>query len=278
MPLPDALTDIDKPIIGMVHLDPLPGSPRFDGDFDAVIARAVADAEALAAGGVHAVMIENFGDAPFFPRRVEPVTVAAMTRIVTDVRRAIDLPVGVNVLRNDGCAALAVAVATGATGATGAVTGVTGGFIRVNVLCGARVTDQGVIEGIAAELLRDRARLRAEHVRIFADVDVKHSAPLGPPRALADEVADTIHRGGADAVIVSGVGTGKATDPAQVTAVKQAAGDTPVLIGSGLTADNAAALLAAGDGAIVGSAFKRDGDATQPVDPQRVAALMQAIR
>jgi len=175
------------------------------------------------------------------------------------------VPIGVNVLRNDGCAALAIAHAVGAS------------FIRVNVLCGARVTDQGVIQGIAHELMRDRARLGAANVKVFADVDVKHSAPLAP-RPIAEEVADTVERGLADAVIVSGTGTGRPTDLEQLKAVKQSAGATPVFVGSGATMETIGAYVRHADGLIIGSAFKVDGQANNVVDAGRVRALMSAVR
>lgn len=169
-------------------------------------------------------------------------------------------------LRNDGCSALAVALAVGAA------------FIRVNVLCGARVTDQGIVEGIAHELLRQRVSLGARDVRILADVHVKHSASLGPQQPIRQEVADLIERGGADAVIVSGRGTGQAADLSELGQVKAAAGDTPVLIGSGATAETIGDLLSQADGVIVGTALKVDGVTVNRVDPARVRAFVKAAR
>ena len=250
-----------KPVIGMVHLMALPGSPRFSGDLRAIRDAALRDAESLAAGGVHGIMMENFGDVPFYPGRVPASVVAHVTAIAAEIRRAIpDVPLGINMLRNDGQSALAVAHAVGAN------------FIRVNVLCGARVTDQGVIQGIAHDLLRERAHLGAHDIKIMADVDVKHSAPLAV-RPIIDEVDDTIERGLADAVIVSGAGTGKPTDPQHVRVVKGAAGDVPVFIGSGMSAATVEQFDAA-DGFIVGTAFKRNGDVAEPVDIDRVRAFV----
>lgn len=267
MPLRDLLPDwsnVPTPVIGMLHLLPLPGSPRFSGSVDAIRSGMLRDVETLAAGGVDGLMIENFGDVPFYPQRVPASVVARMTALALQVRQRVNLPLGINVLRNDGCAALAVANAVGAQ------------FIRVNVLCGARVADQGLIQGIAHDLLRDRAMLRSD-VRILADVDVKHSAPLAA-RPLADEVADALHRGLADALVVSGSGTGQRTDPEHVRLVKAAAGDAPVFIGSGATAETIHDYLPHCDGFIIGSAFKRDGRVEEPVDAQRVAAIMRAVR
>jgi hypothetical protein len=209
-------------------------------------------------------MLENFGDVPFYPGRVPSHVVAHITSLAADVRRATDLPLGINVLRNDGLSALAVAAAVG------------GSFIRVNVLCGARVTDQGLIQGIAHDLLRERALLHADQVKIFADVDVKHSAPLAL-RPLQDEVDDLIERALADALIVSGAGTGKPTDPSKAKLVKQSARQTPVLIGSGITPDTVQSFRDAADGFIVGTSLKRDGIGSNPVDISRVKQLLSRI-
>ncbi len=260
---------VSKPVIGMIHLKALPGSPQFHGDIRGLRDRCIADAEALVGGGVHGLMIENYGDSPFFPGRVPPHVVSHMTALATNLRRRWpDVPFGVNVLRNDGFAAMAVAQSVGAA------------FIRVNVLCGARVTDQGLIEGIAPELMRYRQQLGAEHLKVFADVDVKHSAPLAGGRGvrLEDEVRDLIERGLADAVIVSGAATGRPTDLDELLLARSAADATPVLVGSGVTASSLPQLSGHADGFIVGSALKFGGKADNAVDPTAVVHFMQAWR
>ena len=251
------------PVIGMLHAPPLPGSPEYDGDFVSVRQSVLRDAEALVAGGVDGLMLENFGDSPFYPDRVPAMTVAAMTSLASDLRWRFDVPLGINVLRNDGRSALAVAVACGAS------------FIRVNILCGARVADQGLLQGIAHDLLRERANLRAASIQIWADVDVKHSAAFAE-RPLADEVQDLIARGKADAVIVSGSATGQPIDLGTLSIVKDAAGATPVLVGSGVTSESIPLMLPYASGAIVGSSLKEDGSVWKPVDTARVKQLVHA--
>jgi len=253
-----------KIVIGMLHLPALAGAPRARLNLKQIHESLLRDAETLEAGGVHGLMMENFGDVPFYPGRVPAYVVAQMTALACAVRERTQLPLGINVLRNDGCAALAVAYAAGAD------------FIRVNVLCGARVADQGVIQGIAHDLLRERALLGATAIKIFADVDVKHSAALAE-RPLEDEVADVIERGRAEAVVVSGAGTGKATDPAKAERVKRAAAETPVFIGSGITAESIGRFADCADGFIVGTALKQDGVATNPVELKRVRELLAAL-
>jgi membrane complex biogenesis BtpA family protein len=265
-PILDAWTQVRHPVIGMLHLLPLPGAPDYAGGLDAVTSRLLGDAEALVSAGVDGLLLENFGDAPFYPRQVPAHTVAQMAALALTVRKRFDRPMGINVLRNDGHSALAIAQAVGAD------------FIRVNVLCSARVTDQGLLEGIAHELLRYRRLIRAEHVKILADVNVKHSAPIGPARPIEDDVADTIQRGKADAVIVSGGGTGKRTDLQELQQVKSAAGDTPVLVGSGVTAETIQDYVPHADGFIIGTAFKCDGRVANAVDLARVRQLMAKLR
>ncbi len=264
MVLLDAWSGVRCPVVGMVHLPPLAGSPRYGGDFGQVKAAALSDAENLVAGGVHGLLLENFNDAPFFPRRVPATVVAQMTAVAVELRRRFDVPLGINVLRNDGLAALSVAHAAGAH------------FVRVNVLTGARLTDQGVIQGIAHRLLRQRARLSAGEVKILADVDVKHSAPLAA-RPPADEARDAVQRGGADALVVSGSATGSPVDPSELENIKSALPDTPVFVGSGVTADNARELARQAAGLIVGTALKRDGAVANAVDRARVTELLARL-
>src|SRR6185503_17753435 len=208
-----------RPVIGMVHLLPLPGSPRARSMAE-IRRAAIADARTLARGGVDGILVENYGDAPFTAGTVEPQVIAAMAVIAAEVRAASGLPIGINVLRNDAHSALAVAVASGAS------------FIRVNVHVGAAETDQGHIDGKA---------LDAE-VEIFADVFVKHARPADRVD-VATAARDTAYRGGADALLVTGLETGAAPAAERLAEVKQAVPDRPVLVASGLTPGNAAGFL-----------------------------------
>lgn len=249
---------------GVIHLLPLPGSPRAV-DLPRVLDAALADADALLEGGCDALIVENFGDAPFHAERVEPVTIAAMTRAVDQVvARAGHLPVGVNVLRNDAAAALSIAHACGAA------------FIRVNVHVGAMVTDQGLIEGRAAETLRLRDHLGAS-VAVWADISVKHARPLGAWSDIAAEARDAVSRGLADAVIVTGAATGAVTDPDRLATVRAAVPDTTVHVGSGVEPGAIDTLREHADGVIAGTWLKRDGRVHQPVDLARVRTLRAAL-
>jgi len=252
-----------RALIGVVHLGPLPGAPVATGDLGEVLERAQVDAERFAKGGADAIIVENFGDTPFHAGAVPSETIAAMALAVRSVMEAAEgLEVGVNVLRNDARGALGICAATGAS------------FLRVNVLCGSAATDQGVLTGDAATLLRERSRLAPE-ARIFADVHVKHATPIGDT-SLVESAAETVERGGADAVILTGSRTGSPPEVEDLMSVRERIGSHPLLIGSGLDAGNARALLDNAHGAIVGSSLKEAG-IHSPVDLERVAALRAAM-
>jgi uncharacterized protein len=253
-----------NPVIGVVHLLPLPTSPRWGGNLKAIIDRAEQEATALAAGGVDGIIVENFFDAPFPKDRVDPAVVSAMTVVTQRLMNLVTLPIGLNVLRNDAQSALAIATCVGAQ------------FIRVNVWTGIMATDQGLIEGRAHELLRYRRELGSE-VKILADVLVKHARPLGSPN-LTTAVQDTIERGLADAVILSGWATGSPPSQEDLELARAAAHDTPVFIGSGADWENIANLMQAADGVIVSSSLKRQGKREQPIDPNRVSRFVEAAR
>lgn len=250
-------------VIGMVHVAALPGAPMYGGSMPPIVDAALRDARALREGGCDAIAFENFGDRPFFKDRVPAETVAALTRVIVEVVAEIQMPFGVNVLRNDAASAIAIAAAAGAA------------FIRVNVHTGAMLTDQGIIEGRAAETLRKRAAL-APDVWIFADHMVKHATPM----VLMDDIQsakDLRYRGFADAVIISGAETGAEPDRIRFAHVREALNDAPILIGSGLTESNAGTFADA-DGAIVGTSIKIDGRVDAPVDPDRVKRLVAAFK
>lgn len=252
-------------LIGMVHVAPLPGSPRWEGSMERIVGAAVDDARALIEHGMDAVLVENYGDAPFSPGRVEPSTVAGLTVVAREIRRALpQAPLGINVLKNDARAALAVACAVGAR------------FIRVNVHAAAVVADQGIVQTDAYHTLRDRRLLGAD-VRIYADVQGKHAVPLGAID-LEQHARDLVHRGLADALIVSGRATGEPTALGDLKRVRDAVPEVAVLVGSGVTPGTAAELLSVADALVVGSWLKRDGDVRNPIDPARVRRLVQAAR
>ncbi len=251
-------------LIGVIHLPPLPGSPRFGGDLDAVAQSAARDARALADAGFDAIVIENFGDWPFESRSEPPVSVAALTRCALAARKAApSIALGINVLRNDAMAALAVAIAADAS------------FIRINVHIGARVTDQGIIEGRAHETVRARQALGAERIALYCDVDVKHSAPLGA-RPLEEEAHDLVERAGADAILVTGSGTGRGAARADVERAVKAT-RAPVLVASGVTEATLDDVETA-HGVIVGSCLRKDGRAGGPIDLGCAQAFAKAFR
>jgi membrane complex biogenesis BtpA family protein len=244
----------------MVHLPALPGAAAARLPMDRIIERAVGEAQLLAKAGFDAVIVENFGDTPFAADDAPRETIAAMAVVVDHVARAVQIPVGANVLRNDGLAALSIAAVTGA------------GFVRINVLSGVYATDQGLISGRAREVLALRQRI-APHVKIAADVHVKHATPISQPDiALAAE--ETAYRAGADILIVSGPATGKPADLEAVRRVSAAVPDRPVWVGSGVTAETLRESLKAAQGVIAGTCLKKGGVTTEALDAERVRGFV----
>jgi membrane complex biogenesis BtpA family protein len=259
MPFQDLFGD-RKPLIGVLHLLPLPGAPLYDGAMQKVYEQALAELEIFKRHDLDSIIVENFRDMPYFPGRVPPETVAAMAAVSREVVRAAGMPVGINVLRSDGEAAIAVATASGAH------------YVRINVHMGAVVADQGVVQGSSQCSVRLRSALKSRAL-IFADVGVKHAAPLAG-RSLDIETRDLAERGLADAIIVTGDRTGVETSIADVDVVRHSTA-LPLLVGSGATPENIAQMLPKVNGLIVGSYFKKDGAGHNLVDESRVQRFVR---
>jgi hypothetical protein len=250
-------------IIGVIHLLPLPGSPRFDGFMDAVVDRALEDCAAYRNSGVNSIIVENFGDNPFTAERVPPVTVAAMTRVAVELKiKFPEIRFGINVLRNDAFSAMGIASAVGAE------------FIRVNVHVGAVIADQGIVQGKAYKTLRLRRDLNS-NVKIFADVDVKHAASLGN-YDIKMQAADALERGLADAIVISGPRTGEMVDMKQLRGLRKDFPKARIIVGSGGNSRNVRELLRSADGLIVGTSLKIGGVTSNPVDARLVKEFVAA--
>lgn len=258
---------VPRPVIGMVHCWPMPGAPGYaGGGLDPIVDAAKRDAEALVAGGVDGLIVENMWDIPFRAGpKIAPESIASHAVVARAIRGTISLPMGINVVHNGGVALLAIALASGAD------------FMRVCMFTGAGVWDAGEWdEGCAADLMRRRAELGAQSIKVFADVDKKHSVRF-PGIDLRTHVEWTRFFG-ADALIVSGRMTGDAPDLAKVREARALAGATPLLIGSGATAENVGAFLSVADGVIVGTSVKEGGACENPVDVDRVKRFVAVAR
>jgi len=261
------LFTVELPIIGMVHLQPLPGAPRYRGAaIDEIVELALRDAEALSEGGVDGLIVENMMDAPFLKaEEIGHETVAAMTAAAREIRKAVGLPIGINCLANAVIPSVAVAAASGAK------------WVRANLWANAYIADEGYVEAAAPKALRYRSFLRQEHLKIFADVAVKHGSHfITSDRPLGEQVKD-VEFFDADVLVVSGVRTGTPPSTERLREVKSVA-TLPVLVGSGLEPGNAPQLLAQSDGAIVGTFFKKSCLWRNPVQKQRVERLMDAVK
>lgn len=254
-----------KPVIAMIHLEALPGTPASRMDLKAIEARAVAEAETFRAAGVHGLMLENMHDTPYLRGGVGPEIVAVMAVIARRVKEFSHLPCGVQVLAGANTEALAVAHAAGLD------------FIRAEGFAFAHVADEGLIQSSAAELLRFRRRIGAERVQVWADIKKKHSSHAITADVGIGETAHAVEFMRGDAVIVTGAVTGDAPQRADVLAVKKKT-HLPVYLGSGVTAANLKQFYAAADGFVVGSEFKTDGVWSGPVEAARVKNFIAAHR
>ncbi|TIL68466.1 BtpA/SgcQ family protein [Mesorhizobium sp.] len=266
----DALVELfgrTKVVIGVVHLSPLPGAPRYDGEaVEAIYQRGLDDTRSYLDGGCDGVIVENHGDIPFAkPDDIGPETAAYMAVISDRIRREFGKPVGINVLANAAIPALAIASASGA------------GFIRVNQWANAYVANEGFVEGESGRAARYRARLRANGIRVFADAHVKHGAHAIVADRPVEELVKDLAFFDADAIIATGQRTGHAADLSYISMIKEAAG-LPTLVGSGVTPDNANDILGIVDGVIIASALKHDGVWWNQVDPARVKTFMAGLR
>ncbi len=252
-------------LIGMVHLQALPGAPRHHLPLTEIIRQAVQEARILREEGMDGILIENMHDRPYQAGVAGPETVAAMTVAGAAVREASGLPCGVQVLAGANEAALAVALAAGLQ------------FIRAEAFVFAHVADEGLLQSCAASLLRYRRTIGAESIRILTDIKKKHSAHAITADVSLGETARAAEFFLSDGLIVTGLRTGHEPPAAEVASVREAS-SLPVFTGSGVTAENVRQFLVAGHGVIAGSSLKQDGDWRQPVDPARVAALVRAAR
>ncbi len=268
MPLSIDIFGISKALVGMIHVNALPGTPRHqsggpDGGIGDIVAQAVREASLLAEAGFDAIIIENMHDTPYLARDVGPEIVAGMTVVGQAVRDAIDIPMGVQILAGANRAALAVALATGAD------------FIRAEGFVFATIADEGLLDKAdAGPLLRYRRAIGAEHIRILCDIKKKHSAHAITADVDLAETARAAEFFGADGVIVTGTATGRPVSMQDLQVVRTATA-LPVIVGSGATPDTMRELFSYTDAVIVGSWYKERGDWKKPPDPDRVNQLVE---
>jgi membrane complex biogenesis BtpA family protein len=259
-----SLFEREKPVVGVIHVGALPGTPRSSQSVSALVAAAKEEARLYRESGVDGVIVENMHDVPYLRGEVGPEIVAAMTAIGVEVKHECGLPVGVQILAGANVEAMAVAHAAGLD------------FIRAEGYAYAHVADEGLIQASAANLLRYRRMIGATGVQVWADVKKKHAAHAITADVSLGEPAETVEFMGADCVIVTGSATGKPPTIADVQEAKNHCG-LPVFLGSGITDTNIAEFYDRADGFIIGSAFKVDGLWSNTIDPARVSKLMNAL-
>ncbi len=255
----------DKLVIGMVHVGALPGTPKYQASIRELMARAVREAEMLAENGFGAIMLENMHDLPYLNRKVGAEIIAGMTVISHAVRSAISLPMGIQVLAGANKAALAISKACELE------------FIRAEGYIFSQISDEGMMNGEAGELLRYRRQIGAENVKIYCDIKKKHASHAITGDIDIAEMSKAAEFFLADGVIVTGIRTGMAADQAELIKVGQAV-NCPVLVGSGLTAANIEEYWELADGFIIGSSLKRDGIWSNELDRDRCRQFMTEIK
>ena len=265
MPSSTRLFRVPQPVIAMLHLGALPGTPAASRNLREIQGAALREAKIYRDAGVDALLVENMHDTPYLRGRAGPEIVAAMAVISAAIKAETALPCGVQVLAGANQEALAVALAAGLD------------FIRVEGFAFAHVADEGIIQSSAAELLRYRRTIGAERVQVWADIKKKHSSHAITSDVSLAETAHAVEFMRGDAVVVTGVVTGDAPQPEEARAAKRAT-RLPVYLGSGVTADNVAHYLDCADGFIVGSEFKTGGTWSGAVNAKRVRRFMRAVR
>lgn len=252
-----------KPIIGMVHLLPLPSSPKYEGSLEPIIERAIKDARALQQAGFDGMIVENFADLPYTTGPGPLERTVAFTVILNEIRRIVEKPLGVNIQFNDYEAEVITAGLCGAD------------FVRVEAFVDSVTTVGGITAACSADLQRLKARMQFQELAVFADVHVKEASLIGAT-TLEESVKNAEHAG-ADVLIVTGSATGQATP---IEAVQRAKSCTQlkVIVGSGFNRKHAKEILQVADGAIVGSSIKYGGDVFNAVDPRAAKELIETVR
>lgn len=252
-----------KALIGVVHCPAFPGAPRYRGaSMESIYDACMRDVDAYVSGGLNGLIIENHGDIPFSkPDDIGPETTGFLSVIADRVIRSVDIPVGINVLANAPIPAFATAVASGAA------------FIRVNQWANAYVANEGFMEGRAAQAMRYRSSLGANHVKVFTDTHVKHGAHAIVSDRSVTELTRDLAFFDSDAIIATGQRTGNAVDTEQLHELRRAT-ELPLLIGSGVTAANLPELLPLVDAVIVASSLKKQGDWWNEVELERVQEMV----
>lgn len=252
-----------KPVVGMIHVGALPGTPGQRQSLDELVAVACEEARLYREAGLDCLMLENMHDVPYLRGGVGPEIVAAMTVLAREVRRESGgaIPIGMQILAAADLEALAVAHATGLD------------FVRTECFCFAHVADEGLMQSNAAKLLRYRRMIGATNVQVWADIKKKHAAHALTADLTIGDIAEAAEFMGAETIIVTGTSTGRPPQASEVAEARDHC-SLPVFVGSGVGTGNVAELLGVSDGVIVGSDFKRDGHWANEIDPQRVHAFM----
>jgi len=260
-----SIFQVEKPVIAMVHLRPLPGSPYYDPSesMEGIVSTAVRDAKTLESGGVDGILISNESDIPFL-FRVGPETVASMTYVVSRIKEEVSIPFGVDVLWGDARASLAIAKVTGAK------------FIRT-LISGVYASDLGLINTDGAEVMRYRKFIGAENIKIFAYINPEFASPLSSrPLSIVAKTLRWLKM--ADAYCISGPMPGMPPSIEELKKIREEVPDMPLIANTGMNKDNIGEYLKYVDGVIVGTSLKVGNVTLNPVDENKVKEFMRVVK
>jgi membrane complex biogenesis BtpA family protein len=255
---------VNKPVIGMIHLEALPGTPKYKNNNEYIIEKALKETEIYKKAGIDALALENMHDIPYLKGKVGPEITAVMTVAAHEVKKESGIPCGIQILAAANKEAIAVAKAAKLD------------FIRAEGFVFAHVADEGIIESSAGELLRYRKQINADEIMIFTDIKKKHSSHS---ITIDVDIVETAHAAEfflSDAVIITGVSTGAEADLSEISKVREKV-HIPVMVGSGVNINNLESYLKVSDSLIVGSYFKKDGYWENELDYYRVATFMEKV-
>ena len=257
--------NLEKPVIAMIHVDALPGTPKYSGDIKSIISKTIKEAQLYKDSGIDVLMIENMHDVPYLNRTAGPEITSLMSILLYEVKNVSGLPSGLQVLAGANKQALGAALAAG------------GDFIRAEGFVYAHVGDEGFFNSDAGDLLRYRKQIGAENISIFTDIKKKHSSHSITVDTSIEDTAKAAEFFLSDGVIITGSATGKEPSLKEIACVKKSV-NIPALAGSGITLENVNEYFNLCDALIIGSYFKTNGLWANPVDPDRVIKLIKKVK
>ncbi len=260
----ESVFKVAKPVVGMIHIGALPGTPQYAGSVNRIIDTAVKEAALYIRAGIDALAIENMHDVPYLKKEVGHEVSSLMGVIGYEIKKLNKVPCGIQILSSANKAALAVAKSAGLD------------FIRAEGFVFGHVADEGYVDACAGDLLRYRKNMDADHIAIFTDIKKKHSSHAITADVDIVETAKAAEFFLSDGLVVTGSATGVVADLEEIKAIKNKC-KIPVLVGSGITFENIEKYIPVCDAMIVGSYFKKGGYWANELEYERIVVFMEKV-